>query len=69
MTEKDSEPATRLQEEPQSERGPVGSRDTGSDEPAGGPVDRPASKAKPEDSTGIDPQAPREGADSPVAGD
>lgn len=29
-------------EEPQSERGDVGSRDTGSDEPSGGPVDRPA---------------------------
>ncbi len=30
-----------LEEEPQAERGPTGSRDTGSDEPGGGPVDRP----------------------------
>ena len=30
-----------LTEEPQSERGPMGSRDTGSDEPSAGPVDRP----------------------------
>ena len=30
-----------LEEEPQEERGPEGSRDTGSDEPSGGPVDRP----------------------------
>ena len=30
------------EEEPQSERGAPGSRDTGSDEPGGGPVDRPA---------------------------
>ena len=27
-----------LEEEPQSERGPMGSRDTGSDEPSGGPL-------------------------------
>ena len=31
-------PGERLTEEPQSERGPVGSRDTGSDEPGGGPA-------------------------------
>ncbi len=30
-----------LSEEPQSERGDLGSRDTGSDRPSGGPVDRP----------------------------
>ena len=36
------EPGAHLDEEPQSERGAPGSRDTGSDEPAGGPVDRPA---------------------------
>lgn len=28
-------------EEPQSERGDIGSRDTGSDQPGGGPTDRP----------------------------
>jgi hypothetical protein len=31
-----------LSEEPQEERGAPGSRDTGSDEPSGGPVDRPS---------------------------
>lgn len=31
----------QLSEEPQSERGDIGSRDTGSDKPSGGPVDRP----------------------------
>jgi hypothetical protein len=35
-------PGEQLDVEPQSERGPAGSRDTGSDEPSGGPVDRPA---------------------------
>jgi hypothetical protein len=38
-------PGEHLEEEPQEERGPVGSRDTGSDEPGGGPVDRPADEA------------------------
>ena len=33
-------PGEHLTEEPQSERGPMGSRDTGSDEPGGGPADR-----------------------------
>ena len=37
-----TEPATHLQEEPQSARGAPGSRDTGSPEPGGGPVDLPA---------------------------
>jgi hypothetical protein len=31
----------QLAEEPQSERGEIGSRDTGSDKPSGGPTDRP----------------------------
>ncbi len=31
----------QLSEEPQSERGDIGSRDTGSDKPSDGPVDRP----------------------------
>jgi hypothetical protein len=35
-------PAEHLEEEPQAERGEPGSRDTGSDEHAGGPVDRPS---------------------------
>jgi hypothetical protein len=32
----------RLSEEPQEERGAPGSRDTGSDEPSGGPTNRPS---------------------------
>ena len=36
-------PGEHLTEEPQAERGPMGSRDTGSDEPAAGrPTGRPA---------------------------
>jgi hypothetical protein len=34
-------PGEQLSEEPQSERGATGSRDTGSDKPSGGPTDRP----------------------------
>ena len=39
------QPGEGLEEEAQAERGPQGSRDTGSDEPGGGPVDRPAGSA------------------------
>ena len=39
-------PGEQLTEEPQSERGPMGSRDTGSDEPSAGPADRPAGRAE-----------------------
>lgn len=49
-------PGEQLDEEPQEERGPKGSRDTGSDEPGGGPVDRPSGTADQDDDTGIDPQ-------------
>ncbi|MEN3318425.1 MAG: hypothetical protein V7643_1826 [Mycobacterium sp.] len=35
-------PSEHRTEEPQSERGEPGSRDTGSDEPSGGPADRPS---------------------------
>ncbi len=42
--------------EPQSERGAMGSRDTGSDEPGGGPVDRPAGTSDADDQTAVDPQ-------------
>ncbi|WP_420752349.1 hypothetical protein [Rhodococcus sp. O3] len=38
----DAEPGQNLQEEPQSERGPKGSRDTGADAAGGGTADRPA---------------------------
>ena len=37
----DTTPGNQLSEEPQSERGEIGSRDTGSDRPSGGPTDRP----------------------------
>jgi hypothetical protein len=43
------EPGEHLEEEPQEERGPEGSRDTGSDEPGGGPVDRPEGRVDDED--------------------
>jgi hypothetical protein len=49
-------PAEHLDEEPQAERGSPGSRDTGSDEPAGGPVERPTATADEETDTSVDPQ-------------
>jgi hypothetical protein len=53
-------PGEQLDVEPQSERGPKGSRDTGSDEPSGGPVDRAAGGPDDDavtsaDQTGSDP--------------
>ena len=51
-------PGGNLEEEPQEERGPEGSRDTGSDEPGGGPVDRPAGTADEDDDTSVDPEEP-----------
>ena len=51
-------PGEDLEEEPQAERGPRGSRDTGSDEPSGGPVDRPAGTAEEDTDTSVDPQGP-----------
>jgi hypothetical protein len=50
------QPGAHLDEEPQEERGPMGARDTGSDEPSGGPVDRPAGTADEESDTAIQPQ-------------
>jgi hypothetical protein len=50
------QPGEDLSEEPQEERGPVGSRDTGSDEPSGGPVDRPAGTSDEESDTSVKPQ-------------
>jgi hypothetical protein len=35
-------PGENVREEPQEERGAPGSRDTGSDQPSGGPTDRPS---------------------------
>ena len=58
-------PATQLRAEPQSERGAPGSRDTGSAEPGGGPVDRPAGTSDPDSDTTVDAQ----GAQHPGAPD
>jgi hypothetical protein len=60
-----TEAATHLQAEPQSERGPMGSRDAGSAEPGGGPVDRPAGGSDEDSDTTVDPQ----GAQQPDAPD
>lgn len=49
-------PGEHLEEEPQQERGPMGSRDTGSDEPGGGPAARPSGTSDEESDTSIDPQ-------------
>ena len=49
-------PRTGQDEEPQSERGAPGSRDTGSDEPSGGPVERPSGEADSESDTAVAPQ-------------
>lgn len=56
------EPGAQLNEEPQSERGPEGSRDTGSDEPGGGPVDRPAGTSDEESDTAVLPQSSQDDA-------
>lgn len=56
-------PGEQLDEESQDERGPTGSRDTGSDEPSGGPVDRPAGGSGEQDDTTVDPQ--QSGDDAP----
>ena len=55
-----STPGQNLPEEPQEERGAPGSRDTGSDEPSGGPVDRPSGSYKGDESvpTYSDPDNP-----------
>jgi hypothetical protein len=61
----DGRPAAHLQEEPQWERGAPGSRDTGSDEPGGGPVNRPAGAGDANSDTTVD----RQGAQHPGAPD
>jgi hypothetical protein len=53
-------PGEHLDEEPQEERGPRGSRDTGSDEPGGGPVDRPAGTSDEGSDTSVDPEGPQD---------
>jgi hypothetical protein len=52
-------PAAHLQEEPQEARGAPGSRDTGSDGPAGGPVDRSAGTSHERSDTTVDAQGAR----------
>jgi hypothetical protein len=59
MTE---QPGENLEEEPQEERGPEGSRDTGSDEPGGGPADRPEGRADDEGGEDADTSIKPEGA-------
>ena len=49
-------PGEHLAEEPQDERGAMGSRDTGSDEPAGGPADRPAGTSETRDDSSVHSQ-------------
>jgi hypothetical protein len=49
-------PGADLTEEPQEERGAPGSRDTGADEPSGGPVDRPAGTSDETSDTSVAPQ-------------
>lgn len=51
------QPGANLEEEPQSERGPEGSRDTGSDEPGGGPADRPEGTGDEKSDTSVHPQS------------
>jgi hypothetical protein len=63
-------PGAHLTEEPQEQRGAPGSRDTGSDEPAGGPVDRPVGTSGADDDTNVDAQGPiTEGAPNLPTGD
>ena len=49
-------PGQHLEPEPQAERGAPGSRDTGSNEPAGGPVDRPAGTSDEQSDSSVDAQ-------------
>lgn len=50
-------PGEHLDEEPQSERGAAGSRDTGSDEAAAGPSGRPHGGSDEDSDTGIAAQS------------
>lgn len=53
-------PGVHLEEEPQEERGPQGSRDTGSDEPAGGPADRPVGTSDADSDSSVQTQGTQE---------
>ena len=59
-----TDPAAHLQEEPQSARGAPGSRDTGSDEPGGGPAPRPAGGSDEDSDSTVDAQGAQQ-ADAP----
>ncbi|PZS15599.1 MAG: hypothetical protein DLM57_12325 [Pseudonocardiales bacterium] len=56
MTDESDQPGAHLDEESQGERGAEGSRDTGADEPAGGPSDRPAGTSDEDSDTSVDAQ-------------
>ncbi|WP_405719416.1 hypothetical protein [Streptomyces sp. NBC_00046] len=45
-----------VEEEPQEERGPKGSRGTGSDRPSAGPADRPSGTSDERSDTSVHPQ-------------
>ncbi|MFD7532304.1 hypothetical protein ACFV8E_32700 [Streptomyces sp. NPDC059849] len=45
-----------VEEEPQEERGPKRSRDTGSDRPSAGPADRPSGTSDERADTSVHPQ-------------
>jgi len=62
-------PGEHLDEESQEERGAKGSRDTGSDEPAGGPVDRPAGTSEAGTDTSVQPQESQSDAPNLQSGD
>jgi hypothetical protein len=62
-------PGEHLSEEPQEERGPQGSRDTGSDEPAGGPVERPRGGSDAATDTSVQPQESESDAPTLQTGD
>jgi hypothetical protein len=49
-------PGEHLEPEPQAARGAPGSRDTGSEEPAGGPAERPAGTSDEESDSSVDAQ-------------
>lgn len=57
------QPGEHLEEEPQAERGEAGARDTGSDEPGGGPSERPSGGSDEQSDTSVHPQ--RSDSDSP----
>ena len=64
-----TEPTAHLEEEPQEARGAPGSRDTGSDQPSGGPTDRPTGGSGEESDTKVDPQSSGPDAPDMPAGD